>query len=88
MACDVEIAALYQTATPPATRSAPPLPPPTRPVRKRAHAPKFDLRSELYHLAGVDLTALDGVDVLTVQAVLTETGVDRSRWPSVKHFTS
>jgi transposase len=88
VACDVEIAALYQTATPPATRSAPPLPPPTRPVRKRAHAPKFDLRSELYHLAGVDLTALDGVDVLTVQAVLTETGVDMSRWPSVKHFTS
>jgi hypothetical protein len=68
-ACAVEIAARYETATPLATRPMPPLPPPTRPVRKRAHAPTFDLRSELYHLAGIDLTALDGVDVLTVQAV-------------------
>lgn len=87
-ACDVEIAARYEAATPTAMRSAPPLPPPTRPVRQRTHTPQFDLRTELYHLAGVDLTALDGVDVLTVQAVLTETGGDMSRWPTVKHFTS
>jgi transposase len=87
-ACDVEIAAMYQTVTPPATRTAPPLPPRTRPRIKRQHEPAFDLRSELYHLAGVDLTAIDGVEILTVQAVLTETGVDMSRWPTVKHFTS
>jgi transposase len=87
-ACDVEIAAMYQTVTPPTTRTAPPLPPRTRPRIKRQHEPAFDLRSELYHLAGVDLTAIDGVEILTVQAVLTETGVDMSRWPTVKHFTS
>ena len=87
-ACAVEIAAMYQTVTPPATRTAPPLPPRTRPRIKRQHEPAFDLRSERYYLAGVDLTAIDGVEILTVQAVLTETGVDMSRWPTVKHFTS
>ena len=42
----------------------------------------------MYHLAGVDLTSIDGVEILTVQAVLSETGVDMSRWPTVKHFCS
>jgi transposase len=88
VACDVEIAAMYQTVTPPATRTGPPLPPRTRSRIKRQHEPAFDLRSELYHLAGVDLTAIDGVEILTVQAVLSETGVDMSRWPTVKHFCS
>jgi transposase len=36
----------------------------------------------------VDLTQVDGVNTLTVQKVLTETGVDMSPWPTVKHFTS
>jgi transposase len=87
-ACDVEIAAMYQTATPSVMRTAPPLPPRIRPRAKRQHEPAFDLRSELYHLAGVDLTSIDGVEILTVQAVLSETGVDMSRWPTVKHFCS
>jgi transposase len=34
------------------------------------------------------LTQIDGPDVLTIQKVLTETGVDMSPWPTVKHFTS
>ena len=87
-ACDVEIAQTYQTVTPASTRTAPPLAPRPRVRSKRRHEPAFDLRSELYHLAGVDLTDVTGLDVVTVQVVLTETGVDPSRWPSVKHFTS
>jgi|LGVE01.1.fsa_nt_gb hypothetical protein len=31
-------------------------------------------------LAGVDLTQIDGVSVLTVQTVLTEIGLDMSKW--------
>lgn len=87
-ACDVEIAQIYQTVTPASTRTAPPLAPRPRVRSKRRHEPAFDLRSELYHLAGVDLTDVTGLDVVTVQAVLTETGVDPSRWPSGKHFTA
>ena len=87
-ACDQEIAHTYQTVTPAASRTVPPLPPRARQRIKRQHEPAFDLRSELYHLAGVDLTTIDGVEILTAQAVLTKTGVDMSRWPTVKHFTS
>ncbi len=31
---------------------------------------------------------MNGLDVLTIQSVLTEIGVDPTRWPTVKHFTS
>ena len=34
------------------------------------------------------VSSIDGVEILTVQAVLSETGVDMSRWPTVKHFCS
>ena len=39
-------------------------------------------------MVGVDLTAIDGLDALTVQTVITEIGVDVRPWPTVKHFTS
>jgi hypothetical protein len=64
--------------------------PPSRGKRSKTskNAPHFDLRLHLYRWAGVDLTQIDGPDVLTIQKVLTETGVDMSPWPTVKHFTS
>lgn len=55
---------------------------------RRRNEPRFDLRTELYRLAGVDLTTVDGLDALTVQAVLTETGVDMTSWRTSKHFAS
>lgn len=39
-------------------------------------------------MAGVDLTAIHGLNVLTVQTILSEIGTDMSKWPTVKHFTS
>jgi transposase len=47
-----------------------------------------DLRAEIYRWTGVDLTAIEGIGVLTAQVVLSEIGTDMSRWPSEKHFTS
>jgi transposase len=52
------------------------------------NAPKFDLRTALFRMCGVDLTRIDGIDVTTVLAVVSETGADMSRFPTVKHFTS
>ncbi len=37
---------------------------------------------------GVDLTRIDGMDVQTVQTVISEVGVDMSRWRSEKQFAS
>lgn len=52
------------------------------------NAPKFDLRAHLFRMCGVDLTRIDGIDVTTALAVISETGADMSRFPSVGHFTS
>jgi hypothetical protein len=59
--------------------------------KKRGHArnaPKFDLRTQLFKMCGVDLTRIDGIDVTTALAVISETGTDMSRFPSPAHFAS
>ena len=52
------------------------------------NAPKFDLRTQLYKMCGVDLTRIDGIDVTTAMAVISETGADMARFPTVGHFAS
>lgn len=49
---------------------------------------KTDVRYQLYRVSGADLTALEGVGLLTAQVVLSEVGWDLSRFPTEKHFTS
>lgn len=59
--------------------------------KHRSHprnAPKFDLRTQLFQMCGVDLTRIDGIDVTTALAVISETGADMSRFATVGHFTS
>jgi len=48
----------------------------------------FDARENLYQMIGVDLTQVDGLDTLTVLKIISEIGLDMSRWPTVKHFSS
>jgi transposase len=52
------------------------------------NAPKFDLRTHLFRICGVDLTRIDGLDVTTALAVISETGTDMSRFPDDGHFAS
>lgn len=52
------------------------------------NAPSFDLRTRLYQMCGVDLTRIDGINITTALAVVSETGADLSRFPTVGHFTS
>jgi len=87
--CDETIEAQYSTFTPQIDIDLTPLPPPR--VRERpgkGNTPTFDLRRHLYQMAGVDLTQIDGVNVLTAQKIISEIGLDMSKWPTVKHFTS
>lgn len=57
--------------------------------RARAkNAPRFDMRTYLFQLCGVDLTQIDGIDVTTAFKVLAEVGADLSRFKSAKHFAS
>lgn len=50
--------------------------------------PGFPLRENLYKMCGVDLTLIDGINTLTVQTVISEIGLDMSKWKTAKHFTS
>ena len=44
--------------------------------------------SHLYRISGVDFTQVEGLNVLTTQTILYEVGLDPSRFPTQKHFTS
>ena len=68
-------------------------PVPPRPGKRakgkaRKNQPRFDARGQLYRLAGVDLTVIEGIEEPTALTLLSEIGLDRSRWPTVKHFCS
>lgn len=52
------------------------------------NAPKFDLRTRLFKMCGVDLTRIDGINVSTALTIVAEVGTDLSRFPTVKQFTA
>ena len=56
--------------------------------RGQGNAPRFDIRTHLYRMTGVDLTRIDGIDGFTALKVIGEIGTDLTRWPSAKHFAS
>lgn len=77
------------------TDSVPPRPPEVEPEPKKGkrakpakNAPRFDLSRELRRITGVDLTRIDGIDVMIAQTLLSEVGVDMSRWKTEAHFAS
>jgi transposase len=43
-------------------------------------------RHHLQEISGADLTKLPGLELLAVERILSEIGLDMSRWPSEKHF--
>jgi transposase len=84
-ACDTHIAAHLRTFADRGTGD----PPPPGPARRAdRHDLRFDAIAELSRVAGVDLTAIDGLGAHTVLKVLSEVGLDMTRWPSAKHFGS
>lgn len=55
---------------------------------RRKNQPNFDLHGELIRICGVDLTKIDGIDAITAHTVITEQGIDMSRFPTEKNFAS
>jgi transposase len=57
--------------------------------KSKAHHPmNFDGKSLLYKMTGVDLTRVDGLDVPTGLCIVSEIGLDMTRWPTEKNFSS
>ena len=61
---------------------------PKRKPKKGKNAPQFDLGGELRRISGVDLTRIDGIDVMVAQTLVSEVGMDMSRWKTEAHFAS
>ena len=86
--CDIQIEehlkALAKSTTPP---DAPSLISRTR-RKASSNEPRFDVRTSLYQITGVDLSQLDGIGPYNALRLISEIGTDMSRWRTEHHFTS
>ena len=82
--CDQQLEQ-YLAALPTRILDGSPAPEPATPRKRaakpRGNAPAFDLKTMLHSIAGVDLTTIDGIDVMTAQTILAEVGPDLSAFP-------
>jgi transposase len=56
--------------------------------QRAGNEPGFDLKSELFRIAGVDLTDVPGISTLTAHTILMEVGTDMSRFRNASAFAS
>ncbi|MFN2240583.1 MAG: IS110 family transposase, partial [Thermoanaerobaculia bacterium] len=61
---------------------------PVRRAKRRKNQLHFEAREVLYAVAGVDLTAVPGLEAQSVLTILSETGTDMSAWPAGEHFAA
>jgi len=83
--CDQEIAKVLDSLDSHTDQQTP------QPMRKSPIArntPDINLHERLFHIVGVDLTRIDGLNPHTILKIFSETGCDMGRWPSAKHFAS
>ena len=59
------------------------------PPKARRHTktndPRFEARTPLSHMAGVDVTTIEGIAEGTAVVLLSEIDTDMPRWPRVQH---
>ncbi len=84
--CDQRIEALLETFEDRSDGESPDQK--NNPRRQQHNAPAFDVHGKIYRMTGVDLTKIDGIDGYTALKLISEIGLDMTRWPTVKHFTS
>jgi len=86
-ACDVEIERVLKILSQGKLPNVEPLPVP-RHKTKQPNQINFDVRASLYTVIGVDLTQVHGIGPYLALRLISECGLDLSRWPTAKHFTS
>jgi transposase len=80
--CENRLHTLYKNTTGSLEYPESPVPPP------KVNRQDIETWNDLYRLCGVDLTRIDGLNVYSVQTVITEIGTDMSKWPSSEHLAS
>ena len=82
--------ALPDTALEASASETAPSPAPKKKRKRRAggNEPAQDLMPELIRICGVDLSALGGLNMLGILMLISELGVDMSRWRNAKAFCS
>jgi len=86
--CDREIAAQLQTMESRVDPVKQPLKEARSRKKKTRNHPAFDCREQAYRISGVDLTQIDGISESAALTLISEIGVDMSRWETEKHFVS
>jgi hypothetical protein len=79
-----QLIAFANTVSPPVKEELPP----KKKMKQNKNNPHFHLADELQRIRGVDLTRIDGVDVMVAQTLVSEVGLDMSRWKTEAHFAS
>lgn len=87
-ACDVEIQQYLAQFESRVDTDELPLPKAKDRHKPRRNELRFDLRSELYRIFGVDLTQVPGINALTAHTLLAEIGPDLSRFANASAFAS
>jgi len=83
--CDHELQkhlARFKDTVPPTAKNA------AKKNKPNKHHPQFHLADELQRISGVDLTRIDGIDVMVAQTLVSEIGLDMGRWKTEAHFAS
>ena len=60
----------------------------TKTARKGTNQPAFDVRTHLYRVCGIDLTAVPGINIGVAATVLAEVGPKLTAFKTSKHFCS
>ena len=86
-ACDKELLQHYEDFA--KRQPPPPTPlPPRRPSHKKISPLDGQIRIQLFQMAGVDLTQIDGIGLSAAQSIIAHIGVDMTPWKNAKHFCS
>ncbi len=56
--------------------------------RSTKNRPNFSIHEELHRVTGMDFTKVPGLDALSIQTIISETGINHNKWPTEKHFSS
>src|SRR5262249_49099319 len=69
-------------------RALPPLRVRPRTCGRKPNHPRFDVRTALYYVVGIDLTEVEGIEEMTALTLISEIGPEVSKFATVKHFCS